>query len=66
MSKPLVSDALWALVVPLLPAERPKPKGGRPRIADRAVLTGILFILKSGIPWGMLPQELGCGCGMTC
>src|SRR5262249_27345870 len=66
MSKPLVSDALWALVAPLLPAERPKPKDGRPRIPDRAALTGILFVLKSGIPWEMLPQELGCGSGMTC
>ncbi|HEV2461933.1 MAG TPA: IS5 family transposase [Ktedonobacterales bacterium] len=66
MSKPLVSDALWALVVPLLPVERPKPTGGRPRIPDRAALTGILFVLKSGIPWEMLPQELGCGSGMTC
>jgi transposase len=65
MSKPLVSDALWALVAPLLPVERPKPKGGRPRIADRAALTGILFVLKSGIPWEMLPHELGCGSGMT-
>lgn len=65
MSKPLVSDELWALIAPLLPLERPKPKGGRPPIADRAVLTGILFVLKSGIPWEMLPQELGCGSGMT-
>jgi transposase len=30
------------------------------------VLTGILFVLKSGIPWEMLPQEMGCGSGMTC
>jgi transposase len=36
------------------------------RLPDRAVLTGILFVLKSGIPWGMLPQELGCDSGMTC
>src|SRR5712691_5458164 len=67
MSKPLVSDELWAIVAPLLPAEPPKPKGGRPRcIVDRAALTGILFVLKSGIPWEMLPQEMGCGGGMTC
>src|ERR671913_1044104 len=65
MSKPLVSDALWAVVEPLLP-EPPKPKGGRPRVPDRAALTGILFVLKSGIPWEMLPQELGCGSGVTC
>jgi transposase len=66
MSKPLVSDALWAIIAPLLPPQLPKPKGGRPRIADPAALTGILFVLKSGIPWEMLPQELGCGSGMTC
>ncbi len=66
MSKPLVSDALWAVVAPLLPPERPKPKGGRPRVSDRAALTGIIFVLKSGIAWELLPQELGCGSGMTC
>jgi transposase len=66
MSKVLVSDELWAVIEPLLPVECAKPKGGRPRIPDRAVLTGILFVLKSGIPWEMLPPELGCGSGMTC
>src|SRR5215217_5358093 len=66
MSKPLVSDELWAIVAPLLPAEPPKPKGGRPRVSDRAALSGIIFVLKSGIPWEMLPQELGCGSGVTC
>ena len=64
--KPLVSDELWALVAPLLPPEPPKPKGGRPRVSDRAALTGIIFVLKSGIPWEMLPQEMGCGSGVTC
>src|SRR5205085_7967411 len=66
MSKPLVSDALWESIKPLLPPEPPKPKGGRPRVPDRAALTGILFVLKSGIPWEMLPPEMGCGSGMTC
>jgi transposase len=66
MAKPLVSDELWALVAPLLPPEPPKPKGGRPRVPDRATLTGIIFVLKSGIPWEMLPLELGCGSGVTC
>ncbi len=66
MSKALVSDELWAVIAPLLPPEPPKPKGGRPRLSDRAALTGIIFVLKSGIPWEMLPQELGCGSGMTC
>ncbi len=66
MAKPLVSDELWELIAPLLPPEPPKPKGGRPPVPDRAALTGILFVLRSGIPWEMLPQEMGCGCGMTC
>jgi transposase len=66
MSKQPVSDELWAIIAPLLLPERLKLKGGRPRIADRTVLTGILFVLKSGIPWEMLPWELGCGSGMTC
>jgi transposase len=69
MAKPLVSDELWAVVAPLLPARPPRPprpKGGRPPVDDRAVLTGILFGLRSGIPWEMPPREMGCGSGMTC
>src|SRR5918999_1446852 len=66
MAEPLVSDTLWALIAPLLPERPPRPKGGRPPVDDRKALAGILFVLKSGIPWAMLPQEMGCGCGMTC
>jgi transposase len=66
MAKPLVSDELWAVVAPLLPPEPPEPKGGRPRVPDRACLTGIVFVLKSGIPWELLPREMGRGSGMTC
>ena len=66
MSTPLLPDALWNLIQPLLPPSPRRPMGGRPRLQDRACLTGILFVLRSGIPWEMLPQELGCGSGMTC
>ena len=66
MGKELVSDELWKIVEPLLPEEPPKPKGGRPRVDDRATLTGIIFVLRSGIPWEMLPKEMGCGSGSTC
>jgi transposase len=66
MSKELVSDELWEIIEPLLPEEPPKPKGGRPRVEDRAALSGIIFVLKSGIPWEMLPKEMGCGSGSTC
>jgi transposase len=66
MAKPLVSDELWSVIEPLLPPERPKPEGGRPAVPSRAALSGILFVLRSGIPWEMLPQEMGCGSGVTC
>src|SRR5437763_4091129 len=67
MAKPLVSDELWAIVEPLLPPKPAHPEGGRPfSVSDRAALTGILFVLKTGIPWEYLPREMGCGCGMTC
>jgi len=66
MSKELVSDELWEIIGPLLPDEPSKPKGGRPRVPDRAALAGIVFVLKSGIPWEMLPEEMGCGSGSTC
>ena len=62
----LLPEALWNLIQPLLPPSPRRPKGGRPRLPDRACLTGILFVLRSGIPWEMLPRELGCGSGMTC
>ena len=66
MPRKLVSDELWSLIEPLLPEHKPTPKGGRPCISDRAALTGIIFVLKTGIPWEDLPQEMGCGSGMTC
>jgi transposase len=64
--KPLVTDELWAVVAPLLPARRAQPKGGRPWVDDRATLNGILYVLRGGIPWRLLPTELGYGSGVTC
>jgi transposase len=66
MSELLVSDALWEAIAPLLPQEPAKPKGGRPRIPDRAALAGIIFVLRTSCPWRLLPRELGCGSGTTC
>ncbi len=66
MAKPLLPDGLWALIEPLLPKHTPSPKGGRPRLDDRKALTGILFVLKTGLPWEDLPAEMNCGCGMSC
>src|SRR5947207_12024481 len=66
MAKQILSDELWQIIEPLLPPQPPKPKGGRPRVPDRAALAGIIFVLRSGLPWEMLPQEMGCGSGVTC
>ena len=66
MARPLLPDDLWDEIAPLLPPPRPRPKGGRRPIENRAALTGILFVLRSGLPWEMLPAEMGCGSGMSC
>jgi transposase len=65
---PLVDDELWSVVEPLLP----QPKGrrlrhpGRKPLDRRKALSGILFVLTSGIPWELLPREADCGSGMSC
>ena len=68
MAKAILDESLWILIEPVLPAPKPRRKKypGRKPISNRQALTGILFVLKTGIPWEYLPQELGCGSGMTC
>ncbi len=68
MAKPLLDDKLWTIIEPLLPQPQPRHKRfpGRKPISNRQALTGILFVLKTGIQWEYLPQEMGCGSGMTC
>jgi transposase len=68
MARPLLDDMLWHDVQTLLPPPKPRRSRypGRKPIDDRKALTGILFVLKMGIPWEELPQEMGCGSGMTC
>jgi transposase len=68
MPQALIDDDLWARIEPLLPKRRHRNRqyAGRTPIPDRAVLTGILFVLRTGLPWNMLPREMGCGSGTTC
>ena len=68
MARPLLPDDLWEFIRPFLPPPKRRRfrNPGRKPIDDRRCLTGILFVLKTGIPWEYLPQELGCGSGMTC
>ena len=68
MAKPLLPDQLWFIIRPLMPPPKTRRfrHPGRKRIDDRLTLTGILFVLKTGIPWEELPMEMHCGSGMTC
>ncbi len=61
MGKPLVSDELWELIQPLLPPPKPRRERypGRKPLSDRRVLTGVLFVLKSGPPLAGYPRRWG-------
>src|ERR687898_394964 len=52
----LVPEQLWQTIQPLLPAPAPR-YGGRPRIDDRAALAGIVYQLRTGVPWRLLPTR---------
>ncbi|WP_329336527.1 transposase [Streptomyces sp. NBC_00663] len=60
LSRRLVSDELWALAEPLLPAFTPRRQGGGTAPVDeRAVLTAVVYVLTSGCAWRLLPPWLG-------
>jgi transposase len=67
MAKPILDDELWEIIEPLLPQPKRRRKRypGRKPIGHRQALSAILFVLKTGLPWEHLPQELGWGSGMT-
>lgn len=67
MAKPILDEQLWLLLEPIIPKRKRRFRyPGRKPVSGRAALTGILFVLKTGIGWEYLPQEMGCGSGMTC
>ena len=66
MARELVSDALWNTIAPLLPADPPKPRGGRPPVSSRLCLVGILFVLQTGAAWNAMPAELDAASPATC
>lgn len=62
-----VSDEVWDLLEPLLPvSERRLRYSGRRRSPDPQALRGILFVLRTGIPWMRMAQELRRRSGFTC
>ena len=67
MAKEVLPDELWQEIEPLLPPRPPpSPKGGRPPVDDRDALRGVLFVLKTGIPWQALPTETFDVSGSSC
>src|SRR5471030_1578324 len=53
----LLSEELWFAIEPLLPKHRPSAKGGAPRRDDRPCLEAILYVLRGGIAWRLVPQK---------
>jgi transposase len=67
MAKQILNDELWQIIEPIIPKKKRRFRyPGRKPVPDKAALTGILFVLKTGIGWEDLPPEMGCGSGMTC
>lgn len=56
-----IPDALWERIEPLLPIYKRSCKGGRPRLELRNVVTGILYVLRTGCQWKAMPREFGSG-----
>lgn len=69
MSESILSDELWHRIEPLLPRDekrRDRQYAGRRPAAPRKVMTGIIFVLKTGIPWRALPATRDFPSGHTC
>lgn len=56
-----IPDDLWALIEPILPPDKPPGANGRPRVPNRTVLNGILYVLRTGCQWKMVPRQYGSG-----
>ncbi len=56
-----IPDDLWHLIKPLLPPDKPPGANGRPRVANRTVFDGILYVLRTGCQWKMVPRQYSSG-----
>ena len=54
-----IPDALWERVAVWIPKRSKSAKGGRPRVADRRAMSGILYRLRTGCQWDAIPSEFG-------
>ncbi len=56
-----IPDDLWNLIEPILPPDKPPGSNGRPRVLNRTVLNGILYVLRTGCQWKMVPRQYSSG-----
>jgi transposase len=56
-----IPDDLWAQIEPILPLDKPSGMNGRPRVPNRTVMNGILYVLRTGCQWKMVPREYSSG-----
>ena len=56
-----IPDELWDEIKNVLPKEKSSKTVGRPIVPYRKVLDGILYVLRTGCQWKMLPKEHGSG-----
>jgi transposase len=54
-----IPDELWARIEPLLPPDKPHPKGGRPKMPRRQAMDAIFYVVRTGCQWKALPRSLG-------
>ena len=54
-----IPDELWDEIKSILPKEKPPRTVGRPIVRYRKVIDGILYVLRTGCQWKMLPKEYG-------
>ena len=56
-----IPDELWDEIRLILPPEKPDNTIGRPAVSFRKILDGIVYVLRTGCQWKMLPKEYGFG-----
>jgi len=56
-----IPDDLWELIDAILPPDKPPGTNGRPRVPNRTVLNGILYVLRTGCQWKMVPRQYSSG-----
>ena len=56
-----ISDTFWERIKPLLPVYKQSCKGGRPRLPLRNIVTGIVYVLRTGCQWKAMPAQFGSG-----